>query len=429
MYTATEITLSHSQQEAYNAALAGESLYITGPGGTGKSEVLNRIVRGLETSGKSVAITASTGIAAIRVGGCTIHSWLGTRILKNQGELAKAMSSFDLRSSRKVEQRITKADVLVLDEVSMMSGDYIGMMDFWIKANRKSSLKPFGGMQVIFTGDFLQLPPVQKRGQKFEHHYAFQAPAWQKAKLRCIALTEVFRQEDVEFIENLMKVRKGCASGAVLKYFNQRVGASLDNPTKLFAKNEAVYAENFKHLMALDGQKMEYEAEIDGEDRYAEKLVKDCIAEFQLELKVGAPVLFIRNNYDYEGDGANGYINGERGVVTRLQPDKVIVRKASGRHVEVQPETWEYKNADQEVLATLRQIPLKLAWAMTIHKSQGMTLDLLECDASECFAPGQTYVALSRARTFEGLSLTEPLTPRAVKADPTLVEHCISLGI
>jgi ATP-dependent exoDNAse (exonuclease V) alpha subunit len=349
---------------------------------------------------------------------------LGTNILKNQGELAAALKRHDLHRARVTEQRISKADVLVLDEVSMMSGDYISMMDFWIKTCRKTSLKPFGGMQVIFTGDFLQLPPVQKRGQKFEYPYAFQSPAWGRSKLRNIALKEVFRQEDAKFIDMLMRVRKGRVGLKHLAYFNEQVGATLKNPTKLFAKNDAVYAENYKHLAALEGEKIEYEAIIECEqDRYAEKLVKDCIAEFQLELKVGAPVLFLRNNYQ------EGYINGERGVVVDMRADRVTVQKSSGRMVDVERETWEYKDPEGKILATMKQMPLKLAWAMTIHKSQGMTLDLLEVNASECFAPGQTYVALSRAKTFEGLSLTEPLTHKAVKADPVLVDYCDSLGI
>ena len=148
-----------------------------------------------------------------------------------------------------------------------------------------------------------------------------------------------------------------------------------------------------------------------------------CLAEFTLELKLGAPVLFLRNNYEAH------YINGERGTVVRMTPDEVEVEKENGHIVLVTREKWEYKNADDKVLAVMSQIPLKLAWAMTIHKSQGMTLSRLECDASQCFAPGQTYVALSRAKTIEGLALTEPLTPRAVKADPVLVEYCESLGI
>lgn len=419
------ITLSEGQQRAYDVALSGKSMFITGPGGTGKSEVLSTIIKGLGNVGRSVAVCASTGIAAIRVGGSTIHSWLGTGLHQNSGELSKAIARGDVfRNIRKVEERLKGADVLVIDEVSMLSGDYISMMDFWLKRYRKSSMKPFGHVQMIFTGDFLQLPPVSKRGEEADYPYAFQSPAWQKLAMENVALTHVFRQDDREFIEHLMRVRRGYLPLDTQKYFNARVGVKLKDPTRLYAHNATAYSVNFQFLHKLAGKKYEFEADVEADDdMWGEKIVKDCIADFSLELKVGAPVLFLRNNY------ALKYVNGERGTITEVCPPVITVQKLDGTVVHVVKETWEAKDADQKVRATMAQYPLKLAWAMTIHKSQGMTLDLLECNVSECFAPGQTYVALSRVKTAGGLALTENIEPEHVKTDSVLVEYCQKLGI
>ncbi|KKK98828.1 hypothetical protein LCGC14_2638820, partial [marine sediment metagenome] len=221
------ITLSEGQQEALNAALAGHNIFITGPGGTGKSELLFQIIDALSDM-KHVATTASTGIAAIRIGGATIHAWLGTQIKKNKAEVSKVLSQRRVKNVHEIERRLKETDVLVVDEVSMLSGDYIEMMDFWLRRMRKKITKPFGGLQVIFTGDFLQLPPVQKRGDKFDFLYAFQSQVWQKAGLQTHMLTKVFRQDDAQFIEMLMRLRIGETSQDILDYFNERVRVTLE---------------------------------------------------------------------------------------------------------------------------------------------------------------------------------------------------------
>jgi ATP-dependent exoDNAse (exonuclease V) alpha subunit len=416
------IILSSGQCEAFKAAWNGESIFVTGPGGTGKSVLVECIIEALVAGGKEVAVTASTGIAAIRVGGCTIHTWLGTRITKNKVELARLVGKHRMQDLRRIEERIRDCQVLIIDEVSMLSGDYIEMMDVWIRRIRRVLTKPFGGIQVIFTGDFLQLPPVVKGDEEFEYPYAFQAPSWKRAKLTVHALRKVFRQEDREFVRMLMLVREGKVGKEVLDYFNARVGAPLDGePTRLYSRNDTVQNVNFSNLRKLPGVTMTYDAELEGDDQWAERLARDCIADTFLELKIGAPVLFLYNNYDV------GYVNGERGVVVGLGEDSIEVEKDDGTVVEVNPAKWEIKDGDDEVQASLRQFPLKLAWAMTIHKSQGMTLDLLECDVSQCFAPGQTYVALSRVRSREGLRLTEEMEESHVQVDQEIVKFCESV--
>jgi ATP-dependent exoDNAse (exonuclease V) alpha subunit len=416
------VVLSEGQCDALEAAVAGDSIFITGPGGTGKSVLVEHIIAALRKAGKEVAVAASTGVAAIRVGGCTIHSWLGTQIKKNKAELAKTVSEHRIKDIRRIEQRLRDCQVLIVDEVSMLSGDYVEMMDFWLRRVRRVITKPFGGLQVIFTGDFLQLPPVKKRGEHFEYDYGFQAPAWKKADLKVHALTKVFRQDDQEFVDMLMRLRVGDLDPLVFAYFNSRCGAELYvDPTRLYARNDTVHSVNFRELRKLPGRQYTYDCELEGEDEWAEKLARDCIADPFVELKLGAPVLFLYNNYEV------GYVNGERGTVVECRRGFVKIEKADGRVVPVDPVSWTIKDADDETRATMRQLPIKLAWAMTIHKSQGMTLDALECDVSECFAPGQTYVALSRVRSYEGLSLTEPMESKHVRVDKEIVAFCQSV--
>ncbi len=413
------VVLSNGQCEALKAAWVGESIFITGPGGTGKSVLVEHILAALRKAGKQVAVTASTGIAAIRIGGCTIHRWLGTQIKKNKAELAKTLSQHRVKDLRRIEERLRGCQVLIVDEVSMLSGDYIQMMDFWLRRIRRVLTRPFGGLQVIFTGDFLQLPPVKKRDDHFDYEYGFQAPAWKKADLTVHALRKVFRQEDQEFVDMLMRVRVGDVDPVLLAYFNERVEADLHGePTRLYARNDTVYATNFDQLQKLAGKPHPYDADLDGEDDWAEKLVRDCIADTFLELKVGAPVLFLYNNYEI------GYVNGERGTVVELSENLIKVEKADGIVVLVEQASWSIMDGDEKVRATMRQFPIKLAWAMTIHKAQGMTLDLLECDVSQSFAAGQTYVALSRVRSREGLRLTEEIEAEHIKVDQEIVAFC-----
>ena len=414
----TPMVLSDDQQRAYDAALSGRNVFVTGPGGVGKSEVVNQIIEGLRAKGKNVYVTGSTGVAAVRVGGSTIHSYLGTRLAYSKDSLRASFARDSTPNLSNVAARFGRTDVLVLDEVSMLTGDYLDMMDWWIKRHRAST-KPFGGIQMIFSGDFLQLPPVIKRGGEIEHRFAFECAPWMKADLDVIHMETCFRQSDSEFLDHLLQLRRGVVSPAAKKYFAARVGVELDEPTRLYSTNDKVFTVNQSHLSALPGKAKTYEGMVDGNEDYLERFIKSCIVDFEIDLKVGAPVLFLRNGYE---DGALVYVNGQRGVVVEMHVDHVLV-ESNGRTFEVRPVAWEYKDADQKVLCTMYQVPLKLAWAVTIHKSQGMTMDCLECDVSSCFEDGQVYVALSRVKTIEGLSLTTGIDSRIVKAAKDAVAY------
>jgi len=417
----TPFQLSDEQQQALDCVTTGESIFLTGPGGTGKSETINRIIEELTLQGRRFAVCASTGIAAVRIGGCTIHSCLGTNIINSVDDLKVAIKHGKLNLDR-ATWKLGALDTIILDEVSMLSGDYITMMDWWLRTLLGGTKKPFGGIQVIFSGDFLQLPPVIRYDQPVRDEYAPASKSWQKLNPKIIYLTKIFRQDDKEFIRHLNGIRYGNPSSETIDYFNARVGAPLKLPVQLYAKNAAVDAVNNRELAKLPGAAKLYEAEFSGDQRLWSKLARDCIVPDKLRLKPGAPVLFARNKYEYGPPVETLFINGERGVIEELADDTITVKKDTGEIVFVEPERWGLYNHQHKEVAAMEQFPLKLAWAITIHKSQGMTLSAMRCDVSECFSPGHVYVALSRVKTLDGLSLVRPVTANAVEADPDVVQ-------
>lgn len=411
-----DFQLGEEQQRAYDDALAGRNCFVTGPGGVGKSELVHRIVRDLRGKGRKVAVTASTGIAAINVGGVTIHSFLGLGIAGNKDAGIKAMSSNKLLE---VQKRIGSIHTIIIDEISMMTGDYIDMMDWWLCMVRGAPVGsiPFGGYQVIFVGDFLQLPPVI-RDNEVKRKYAFQGAAWQSAGLAHHFLLKNYRQSASEFKKHLMRIRRGVFPEDTEDFFGECVGRKLSvTPTRLYPTNQEARNVNDRALSKLSGESFEATAQLEGAPKWCDALKDNCIAELELSLKRGAPVIFLKNNREL------GYYNGMRGNVTDFSPEAVQVALADGTAIAVGREQWEMVSATDEVLATLDQFPLKLAWAITVHKSQGMSLDFLEFDPSSTFEDGQAYVALSRVRTLEGLRLTTSLRPKHVRAARLVVEY------
>lgn len=412
--------LSDEQQRAVSLVNDGHSIFLTGAGGTGKSETLNRIIEQFTQKRKTFAVCASTGIAAVRIGGCTIHSCLGTGILKNIEELKAALDRGKMNIER-MTWKLGRLDAIIFDEISMISGDQIEMFDWWLRRIHGTK-KPFGGIQMVLSGDFLQLPPVIRRDDVIEYEYAPASPAWQQLDPEIVYLTKIFRQEDAEFIEHLARVRYGEADDATIDYFNQRVGRKLKLPTRLYAKNDKVDKINSRELQKLSSRLHTFHASFEGDDRYFEKLARDCIVPEHLELKEGASVLFARNKYDYVNFGPPWYINGERGIVKQIDDDGICVEKDDATVVTVTPETWSLYDHQHRIIATMRQYPLKLAWAITIHKSQGATLTEMLCDVSECFSHGHVYVALSRVKSLAGLSLSRPMKAKDIYADPDVVQ-------
>ena len=393
-----------------------KSMLITGPAGTGKSVLANEAIAAMRARGQKVKVTASTGIAAIHVGGTTIHSFLGTTICSSISEAQNA-ESYSIND--RALYRIRAADVIVVDEVSMLTGDYIDMMDWRLRDVCNSDV-PFAGKQILFFGDFLQLPPVIK-GHRVERTFAFQAEAWQKAGVLTRMLTINHRQgEDAEFAEHLQAIRVGELTKDMEKFFKVCVGRKLRKAIVLYPTNAAVDATNKIKLAKIPGEARMYPAVLSGDPKACDMLIRNCIADVELRVKVGAQVLLIKNCYE----SGNEYMNGERGTLTAMDDEMITVdveTENNQRSVNLRPEMWNWKDGDESTRASLRQFPCKLGYAVTIHKSQGMTLERMRCDLTRCFLPGQAYVALSRAKNAKHLSLERPIRKAQIFADKTCV--------
>jgi ATP-dependent DNA helicase PIF1 len=410
------IIFSPQQQEAIDAALSGRNCLITGPGGVGKSAVIKEIVRGLRAQGKQVAITATTGIAAIAIGGMTIHSCMGTGI---SGCRARQLRRMGPDSVAKAENRLGVIDTIIIDEISMATGDMTDMWDWWLGLVMGcGGTRVFGGKQIILSGDFLQLPPVitDLDTDKVKNRYAFQAECWERANFHTCYLSKSFRQDNADFVKHLNRIRRGILAEDTIEYFRPCVGRPLDNPTQLRSTNREALEYNTEKLRDLPGEQWTIRASFEGDERWFDALKKNCIAEEVLELKVGAPVLFVQNL-------PGAYTNGQRGTVIDIQEGVVKVEKTNGTIVDVIWGEWDIVNAQERQLAVMKQIPLKLAWAITIHKSQGMSLERVSVDLGTVFEAGMSYVSLSRAETLEGLALAAPLDPSQIITSAKCVQY------
>lgn len=413
--------LSTEQKRCFDAAMSGQNLFISGPGGVGKSFVIKRIIEEFRARQHKFRIAASTGVAALNVGGSTIHSLLGTRLA---GTIKEAKEYHGTNAMQKAQNRLNFIQTLIVDEVSMLSGDYVTMMDWWLQQVR-SNYEPFGGLQVILCGDFLQLPPVEK-GPAPEFRFAIDSPSWEKAKMQTVDLQRSFRQEDQTFVNALNRVRFGEYTKDIRKVFRPCIGRELEEPTHLVSTNKEADQINFDKLRAHPGEEFYAKPRFSFFTKYPkgikEKMVRNSLTDSPLCLKVGVPVLLLKNHKE------GMYVNGSRGVVKSVTTDKdneiatILVTLDTGDDVIVERDEWEQMDGDQRVQAVMAHFPVRLGWALTIHKSQGLTLDNVEIDLSRGFACGQAYVALSRMRSLEGLSLTIPIDPSIVKAEPRLVE-------
>ncbi len=423
--------MSLEQKVCFDAAMNGENLFISGAGGVGKSFVVGEIIKEFDSRARRFSVAASTGVAALNVGGVTIHSFLGTGL---SGTVQDAKDKLGTPAANYAADRLRRLDTLIVDEVSMLSGDYLTMMDWWLR-QMISNPEPFAGIQIILVGDFLQLPPVEKGEDKLEYRYAFNSPSWDLAQFKTIDLTKSYRQSDQIFINALNRVRFGEYPKEVRKVFRPCICRELDDPTFLVATNKEASTINFEKYRAHEGEEKVVKPTFAPEEEYARtfkknesywedvksKLVRNSLTDSPLRLKEGVPVLILKNNRE------KGYVNGQRGTVERIDCAKngeiigVSVRLLDGDTVTIEREVWEFKNANKRVMASMHHFPLRLGWALTIHKSQGLTLDNVEVDLSRGFAPGQAYVALSRMKSLEGLALSDAIDPSIVRADPDIV--------
>lgn len=384
-----------TQKEAIKIMMSGANVFLTGAPGAGKTYTLNEFIDKAEAKGKKVAVTASTGIAASHIGGTTIHSWSGLGITE---QLTKDDLEWH-KSNKRLRKRYKRTDILVIDEVSMLHDYRLDMINTMAKYIRESS-QPFGGIQVILVGDLFQLPPVNRDSSKLSFvHYS---KAWEALNLKICYLTEQHRQEGNDVLLDILQaMRSNAVTAAHMSVLNKRTSAYVadDNLTRLYSHNVDVDAINQQHLDALSGKAQKFRMSSSGNPKKVEALKRNILAPAELELKVGAEVMFVANDFNV------GFVNGSRGKVTKFKHNEPIVKMANGRSIRVERHSWTMKE-DGVTVAEVEQIPLRLAWAITIHKSQGMSMDSAEIDLSKAFTPGMGYVALSRVRSLNGLYLS-----------------------
>lgn len=385
---------------------SGHNVLLTGPAGAGKTYVLNQFVRQAKADGKHVSVTATTGLAATHLGGNTIHAWSGIGV---SDQLQDDFEDYLLKSRRDI---IETTDVLVIDEISMLHDYRLDMVDMVARTVRDDP-RPFGGIQVVLCGDFFQLPPVNRDGGK-QGGFVTNSNAWQELDLVICYLNEQHRQDDQAFLEILNALRGGDIRRRHAEALMARVGTHLedDNITELHTTNIDVESINHGRLGELKDKTYYYDMVTTGSENYVATLKRSCLAMERLALKPGALVMAIKNSPERK------YVNGSLGVVAGFEKgtDYPIVEFRNGKTVTMKPDSWELRDGDKK-RAGLSQIPLRLAWAITVHKSQGMTLDAARIDLRKAFVEGMGYVALSRVKRLESLSLLG-INRMALKVSP-----------
>ncbi len=412
---------------------SGENLFITGHAGTGKSYILNM----LKNKFKKLVVTSTTGIAAVNVKGQTIHSWAGVGICRYPVETVVK----NILNKPSVRNQILKCETLAIDEISMLNIKVFEYIDKVLRLIREDSA-PFGGIQLILFGDFFQLPPVEKEAE--ELHYCFESPVWSELNLKNILLKENHRQNEENFIKALSNMRTNSLTEEDTELLGSRnsdfKGKDSDilhpDVLRIFSTNEEADNYNQKMFNALQTPVVEFTAHdevLRGKDYVSENLTerenmileifnKNCRAEKNIRLKLGAKVMLLINS-----DFKTGLINGSCGTIVEFGEGSITVEFENGVIKEIEPEKFEYYYNDK-VMAIRHQYPLRLAWAITIHKSQGMTLDKLYVDCRRIFERGQAYVAMSRVKTLSGLYL-ENFSKERVLADDKVVDFYKNLDI
>lgn len=406
------------------------NIFLTGKAGTGKTTFLNDFVKKTK---KKYIVVAPTGIAAINAGGVTIHSMFGLplrtflptteRIDQNlANNIADLMPHFKYRKDKL--KLLREIEIIIIDEASMLRADVLDMMDFALRHVRRNQQR-FGGVQMLFIGDLYQLPPVVRDeyilSMCYSSPFFFHAKALEDSNFITLELTKVYRQTDESFLEILNAIRDGVVEDVDFETLNARYQPNFDPKDEAYvylcSHNKMADDINQKKIKELGGKPHFYNAEVVGDFRETQYPNDEV-----LELKVGAQIMFIRN--DTSAD--KKYYNGKLGQISYLDEDEIsVLLDGSEEEIKLKAETWEQKkysldaekNIQEEVLGSFKQFPIRLAWAVTIHKSQGLTFDRLIIDAGKSFASGQVYVALSRCRTLEGIVLKSRITPDVIFSD------------
>lgn len=385
-----------NQEKALSILKSGTNVFLTGSAGTGKTYVLNQYIQYLKARKIPVSITASTGIAATHLQGTTIHAWSGIGIK----DTLTTRNLRELKEKKYLKKNIDKSRVLIIDEISMLHRKQFELVNEVLQYFRETDAA-FGGIQLVLCGDFFQLPPIGNNSEVNRDKFCFMSQAWLDAKLSICYLTDQFRQSDTKLDEILNEIRSGHVSSnsiEILKSTNNEIEA--EEPTRLYTHNMDVDRINGQHMNEIKGRKKVFKAKVKGNLKLAETIKRSIMAPESLELKKEAKVMFVKNNYE------KGYLNGSLGRVMTYNDDGFpVIQLHNGAHIVAEPEDWRIEDETGKLLVSYQQVPLRLAWAITVHKSQGMTLDSAVMDLSNTFEKGQGYVALSRIKGLEGLQL------------------------
>lgn len=405
----------------------GKSIFLTGVAGSGKSHILKLFVRRYKGV-RNIAVTSTTGTSALLIEGVTLHSYLGIGLGRDDVDTL----ADKIMKNNWYRNRWEGLQCLVIDEVSMLTPKLFDKLEQLARVIRRNTM-PFGGVQLILTGDFLQLPCIDS------NDFCFNTDAWRECIDHVVYLKKVYRQKDKAFQDCLNSVRLGEITPDVKRLLDSRVGSEIVNddgikPTKLYALNRDVDDLNEQELdtLAADGRTFfEYDMRVYNNARTSSavtKLIKNCPAAKTIQLCVGAQVMLLKNI-----DQGVGLVNGSRGIVQsfEMQDDGVrypLVKFVCGETRVIGYQSWQEKKANSEtIVAEVCQLPLKVAYAITIHKAQGVSLDCVELDLSNVFEYNQAYVALSRVKNINSLSITREINYDKIQAHPSALEFYMSI--
>lgn len=394
------------QELALAILLSGRSALLTGAAGTGKTYLLNTFIAQARKRGKKVSVTATTGLAATHLGGNTIHSWSGIGVSDH------LPNNFFERLSKTRRDVISKTDVLIIDEISMLHDFRLDMIDKVLRTVREND-QPFGGIQLVMSGDFFQLPPVNRPNEQGGGFVVY-SDAWQELQPAVLYLERQYRQNDEQLLEILTALRTGDVRRRHVEALLART--KIEPPdgdiTELHTVNVDVDDINIQKLAELPGEERSYQQTTTGSKIYVENLQRSVLAPENLVIKLGALVMAVKNSPQ------KLYANGSIGTVVDFEPltEYPVVEFRDGRRVTMVPDVWKLRDGERK-RASISQVPLRLAWAITVHKSQGMTLDAAKIDLRKAFVEGMGYVALSRVRDLDNLYLYG-INRRALEVSP-----------
>jgi len=398
--------LNKGQRNAYNYMIKGFNLFLTGSGGVGKSTLIKYFVH--KNKHKRIGVTSTTGVSAVAIGGSTIHSYLGLGC----GDFSLDHMCNSIMKNYKAKYNWLKTEILIIDEISMLSCELFDKLNILGQAIRNND-KPFGGIQIILSGDFCQLSPV---GSK---KFCFESECWSKVIDKIVHLKKIVRQDDKKLRKLLDNIRFGIVDEEIKNVFNSRIGINIENkyniiPTKLYSKNVNVDMINSIELnkLAKNTKKYNFEFTYKNNTNYdINKNIKNLNFVRTLELCVGCQVMLLVNL-----DVKRGLVNGSRGIITKFVDGIQLVKFLNGEDILVDRHKWDIMD-NEKLIGSVSQIPLRLGYALTIHKSQGSTLDLVQVNLSDVFEYGMVYVALSRIKSLDGL-IIESIDYNKIKCNP-----------